>query len=236
MDDATRAELEMLRERAYGRSSDIAGDPVALRRLAELESRAAGKPEVAPEEPAPVEPEPEPEPVAEVPAAPDEAPDRLASGMPRWVKVVAPLAAVALVAITAVVTTLIVGSNAPYAGMQRVERLTVLEGAELADANLLAFATYDERFSDVLGYAVTIQNMSSDPQHGYKCLAAQTSTADDLYRSDMNSTCGAEPFPITVTIILSDRSPEEALEAYPVGTALHFALNGSSVDVYADEP
>lgn len=40
MDAATRAELDALRRRAYGRSPDIAGDPVALSRLVALEELA----------------------------------------------------------------------------------------------------------------------------------------------------------------------------------------------------
>lgn len=40
MDAATRAELDALRVRAYGPAADIADDPAALRRLAELEERA----------------------------------------------------------------------------------------------------------------------------------------------------------------------------------------------------
>ncbi|HEX5859018.1 MAG TPA: hypothetical protein VFY91_13020 [Microbacterium sp.] len=40
MDADARAELAALRRRAYSRDADIAGDPVALQRLAELEERA----------------------------------------------------------------------------------------------------------------------------------------------------------------------------------------------------
>ena len=40
MDDATRAELSALRRRAYGPAADIAEDPAALARLAELEDLA----------------------------------------------------------------------------------------------------------------------------------------------------------------------------------------------------
>src|SRR6187397_3279920 len=40
MDDATRAELAALRQRAYGPDADIAADRAAVERLIELEARA----------------------------------------------------------------------------------------------------------------------------------------------------------------------------------------------------
>ena len=49
MDAIARAELAALRHRAYSRDADIAGDSVALERLAELEELALpARPEAAP--------------------------------------------------------------------------------------------------------------------------------------------------------------------------------------------
>lgn len=247
MDAETRAELEMLRERAYGRASDIEEDPAALRRLAELEARAAAHQPPGGAAPAPVEPEPEPgpEPAAapeeesvalgsEAPV-PDGSPEPPASALPRWVKTVAPLAAVALVAVTALVTTLIVSAGSPYAGMQRADHLHLLDSEELADLPPIPFRGYDRRFKDFLGYAVTAGGNAWD-RGEYQCLTVSSANEADPTRVDSNSVCAAEPFPLTVTIVLSDRSPAEALEAHPEGTAFHFALNGSGVDVYVAEP
>lgn len=68
MDAATRAELDALRRRAYAPSADIAADPAALQRLAELEVLALPP---MPVEPSPPDPADQPPRVHEAAAEPD---------------------------------------------------------------------------------------------------------------------------------------------------------------------
>ena len=107
MDDDDAAELARLRERAYGRTADIAEDAAALQRLRELEAQAAHAAsdastiDVAAE--AATSPEPEPAP------PPDDADDERPYGAPRrWPRWAAGAAltgsAAALVAGTVAIT------------------------------------------------------------------------------------------------------------------------------------
>ncbi|KHK99551.1 hypothetical protein LK09_02715 [Microbacterium mangrovi] len=132
MDDASRAELESLRARAYGPDADIDADPAALARLRDLEEAArAGTPATeavpatepvpsagpaggpgaprdpfAPVPPVPPRPAPEPDTADPPPADRDDpsAPSAAPHGRRRLVRVLWPVSLVVAVMLTAAVT------------------------------------------------------------------------------------------------------------------------------------
>ncbi|OAH50240.1 hypothetical protein [Microbacterium oleivorans] len=223
MDDDEAAELARLRERAYGRTPDIAGDAAALARLRELEARAArrdvpaGDDAAAPEEVAPVAPA---EPAAEAP--PRERPRRRA---PRWlVAAGAVVAAAVLVTATVAITRAVPEDTPRYPGAERVATLAVIDGGSAPEDS-----SAGRRYSDFRGYSVFAFTASNVDRPDVECLSvvSPAEAADDSL-----SVCGSAPFPVAVTAVVSEQSPDAARAAYPLGTALNFTLTGAGVEVW----
>lgn len=157
LDRRSSQELADLRRRAYGPEADIATDPVAMARLAELEALGrAAAPRVAPPEPIDLAPEsvesradaaatsappPEDGPAEESDSAESDAPERpRARRTPRWL-----WAVVAVVAVAAAVATFL------FVTQPRVEDTLIRAGdssAEpptlLSDTGFLGYIQVDE--------------------------------------------------------------------------------------------
>lgn len=223
MDDDEAAELARLRERAYGRTPDIAGDAAALARLRELQTRAARRDapagddtgagdEVAPAAPAAF--------AAEAP--PRERPRRRA---PRWlVAAGAVVAAAVLVTATVAITRTIPEDTPRYPGAERVATLAVIDGGSAPEDS-----SAGRRYSDFRGYSVFAFTASNVDRPDVECLSvvSPAEAADDSL-----SVCGSAPFPVAVTAVVSEQSPDAARAAYPLGTALNFTLTGAGVEVW----
>ncbi|MDQ1125754.1 hypothetical protein QE428_000787 [Microbacterium sp. SORGH_AS 505] len=230
MDDDDAAELARLRERAYGRSADIAGDAAAVARLRELEAREAERPAEGPpaEDAADA---PETAPAAET-TAPDVDPERPYGAprrWPRWATNLGLVASAAALVAGTVAITLSIPREAPrYPDAEQVATLTQLEAwPPESDSN-------SRRYADFRGFSVfaTVVGTPADP-NPVRCLsivspqeAAQPEVGETL------STCGAGPFPVAVTAVVSDLSPEAAKDAYALGTAINFTLGESGVEVW----
>jgi hypothetical protein len=226
MDDDEAAELARLRERAYGRTPDIAGDTAAVARLRELEERALrGEPAgaVVEDRAAPVEEPVDADP--DVATAPQAAPHRRA---PRWVLAVgAAVAAVVLVAAAVAITRAVPEDTTRYPGAERVTTLAVIDGGS-AQAN----ASAGRRYADFRGYSVFAFTATSPDRPNAECMSivSPQESADDSL-----STCGAAPFPVTVTTVVSEQSPDAARAAYRSGTVLNFTLTNAGVEVWVAE-
>lgn len=226
MDDDEAAELARLRERAYGRTPDIAGDAAALARLRELEIRAArrdapagddtgAEDEVTPAAPAAAEP-------AAAEAPPQDRPRRRA---PRWlVAAGAVVAAAVLVTSTVAITRAVPDDTPRYPGAERVATLAVIDGGSAPEDS-----SAGRRYSDFRGYSVFAFTASNVDRPDVECLSvvSPAEAADDSL-----SVCGSAPFPVAVTAVVSEQSPDAARAAYPLGTALNFTLTGAGVEVW----
>ncbi|MFL0565342.1 hypothetical protein ACH0CG_06270 [Microbacterium sp. 179-I 1D1 NHS] len=234
MDDDDAAELDRLRERAYGRSADIAGDAAAVARLRELEAREArGPDEGPPAEAAPAAAADPPEAASTAEETdPDIDPERPYGAprrWPRWATNLGVLASAAALVAGTVAITLSIPREAPrYPDAERVATLTQLEAwPPESDSD-------SRRYADFRGFSVfaTVVGTPADP-NPVRCLsivspqeAAQPEVGETL------STCGAGPFPVAVTAVVSDLSPEAAKDAYALGTAINFTLGESGVEVW----
>ncbi|MFI8632793.1 hypothetical protein ACIGEP_09385 [Microbacterium sp. NPDC077663] len=226
MDDDEAAELTRLRERAYGRTPDIADDAAALARLRELEDRALRREsaEPFPGDAAPAdEPAVEDPPVGQTPT-PVAAPRRA----PRWlVALGAVVAAAVLVAATVAITQAVPDETTRYSGAERATTLSVIDGGG-AQAN----ASAGRRYVDFRGYSVFAFTATSPDRPNAECLSivSPQEAADDSL-----STCGAAPFPVSVTTVVSEQSPDAARASYRLGTVLNFTLTSAGVEVWVSE-
>lgn len=217
MDDDEAAELARLRERAYGRTPDIAGDAAAVARLRELEERAAPRETVEDDSP---------DAVVEAPT-PDEppAPEPTRRRTPRWlVTVGAVVAAGVLVAATVAITRAVPEETTRYPGAERVMTLAVIDGGG-AQAN----ASAGRRYEDFRGFSVFAFTATSPNRPDAECLSivSPQESADDSL-----STCGAAPFPVTVTTVISEQSPDAARASYRPGSVINFTLTSAGVEVW----
>ncbi|MFJ6677787.1 hypothetical protein ACIQLK_01505 [Microbacterium sp. NPDC091382] len=237
MDDDDAAELARLRERAYGRSADIAGDPAALARLRELEVRASETPAdaEATAEPSAESPATEPAELQQAPAGPQapatdpERPYGAPAHWPRWATGLGLVAcAGALVVGTAAITLSLPRETPRYPDAERVTTLTQLEAwPPESDSD-------SRRYTDFRGFSVfaTVVGTPADP-NPVRCLSIvspQEAAQPDI--GETLSTCGAGPFPVAVTAVVSDLSPEAAKDAYALGTAINFTLGENGVEVW----
>lgn len=235
MDDDAAAELARLRERAYGRSADIAGDAAALARLRELEARAVRAPSVAPgaddeDESAPDAPGPaETDPPGALTGGDAERPYLTPRRWPRWVRPAAvAVGAVGLVAATAAVTLSIPRDVPRYPNATEVTRLSEL--VPLRPQN----DSDSRRYADFRGFSVFTNTVGTpaDP-NPVRCLSiVSPEEAADPTIGETLSTCGAGPFPVAVTAVVSSLSPPAARQAYAPGTAINFTLGESGVEVW----
>ncbi|MGA6128680.1 MULTISPECIES: hypothetical protein [unclassified Microbacterium] len=226
MDDDEAAELARLRERAYGRTPDIAEDAAALARLRELETRAArrdapaGDDTGAGDEVAPAAPAASERAAAEAP--PQERSRRRA---PRWlVAAGAVVAAAALVTATVAIRRAVTEDTPRYPGAERVATLAVIDGGSAPEDSSAV-----RRYSDFRGYSVFAFTAGNVDRPDVECLSvvSPAEAADDSL-----SVCGSAPFPVAVTAVVSEQSPDAARVAYPLGTALNFTLTGAGVEVW----
>lgn len=245
------AELRALQARAYGRDADIERDPVALKRLAALESRGF---EIVDRDAEDVlaelrtlDPEPEVE-RARSSQAPTSAPasddsdetpsvSRLDRRRPfasalrtSWVAVGVACLATAAVTIGAVAWTQ--GTADPRV----VATIGIDESGEWP-------AALGERqdgsavFEDYLGITfVRNPQWTASDRSGEDCLLA--TRADLLASSDsfggFQVGCSAGAFPAVVQFTVDSNAPDALQAEHPAGTALQFTLRGDAVEVRAD--
>jgi hypothetical protein len=264
MDEGVAAELRALRVRAYAPGGDIADDPAALARLAELEAR-----EREDRMPHAHAPEPDPEPVRPpiIDGIPDLATPR--SDDPRadesqtdksrdddagptaprarrlrplliWAGSLVAVAVVS-VGITAFATARSASTATalpPDAGVSHVTTL-LPTGEEIPDfMRPYGDELEAESYESFLGLSV-FRAVDTWQEGGNVCLSVarlDDPTSGDTSRSgSYYQGCSAGAFPAAVSFIVWDDQPEELLERYPVGTALQFVLTDAGVDVFVSE-
>lgn len=224
MDEDEAAEIARLRERAYGRTPDIAGDADAIRRLRELEARAAPREAAEPPAPPVADPAPAAEEEGDGPAAPAVPRRRL----PRWaVAAGAIVAAAALVTATALITTAVPDAAPRYPSAAKVATLSVIDGGSAQEQ-----ASAGRRYADFRGFSVFAFTATAEDRPDVECLSI---VSPEEAADDSLSTCGAAPFPVSVTTVISERSPAAARATYPTGTTLNFTLTTSGVEVWVAE-
>lgn len=249
------AELRRLRARAYGPDADIAADPVAMARLQKLEdaarAQAAAPPVRANAEPVRSE---APAPVAAVvPATIEaaeteeqadaaEADDLSSDRLRRWSRWsrrrTAVFAAIALVVIvvTAVGATSFVVRRSGYVAPVAA----VLPPAPDRDIPEIFGITEDNStvFADFAGMTPVASEIIWNGEGTRQCLlVAETELLDDGSRNTfpgvVYSSCGAGPFPATVTFSVGFDGPESLRDRYPAGSSLQFILEDGAVVVLA---
>jgi len=258
-DPSSDDELRALRARAYGPLADIHDDPVALARLQELESQQRNAAAPVVDEPSPLalfEEAPDagtaPPPAAEAGApdpvpgygapdapgtpedgipSPDMAADEPERGARPWWRRTRVLWAASLVAAVLFGVGLTLSVQSVTAG--KVATLGVDEDAEWP-SSFGDRPPGGQQFDDFHGMSVLSypQGFSGDPSQ--ICLYA-------LSNADGNGTvgaagCGSGAFPASAALTVSEQLPRELREAFPVGTALQFVLDGEQVHVYAKAP
>jgi hypothetical protein len=248
MDD----ELQRLRARAYGPDGDIADDPVAMRRLAELEAQQRDAAESAePAEPTTAgQPEPESEEKAE---AVDES--RVGDGArsdreqsdavrppPRIVRWLPALWAVSLLVVAAVAATMTFTSTAavlrPVPDAEARQVAVVELGSDFLAPRFLGMEQRAESRGNRDWYGLTIL-VVRDTWYGDtvdECLVimrqADVDPNSDSLSGPMYTGCSAGGFSAVLQLRVNDAMPEELLEQFPVGTGLRFVLDGSRVGVF----
>ncbi len=255
MDEGVAAELRALRNRAYAPGGDIADDPVALARLAELEERERERrlPRAHEHTPAP---EPELPPIFDT--VPNTSAVRSGNGaadptVPRarrprpllmWAGSLVAVAALA-VGVTAFATARSASTATALPPDARVSHVTTLlpTGAELPEF----FGGYDRNregrsFEPFLGLAVfeTPSFWSLDESESESCVivtrvADVESSTSDSWSGFMDQGCSAGAFPAAVSFVVRDDQPEDLLARYPIGTAMQLVLTDAGVDVFVSE-
>ncbi|KAA9089063.1 hypothetical protein [Microbacterium radiodurans] len=259
MDDGVTAELRALRARAYGPDADIAADPVATSRLAELEAadRAAAAAALRPREPEP-EPEPEPEvvdevaalfpePVGSTPDAREDAPADERTATPRppkrllltWAGSLA-LVAVLAVAVTSFTTARSAATATTLPDDAQITHVTTLlpTGADVPDG-LQDFSDGPARsFETFFGVETIEVSVPWLPGDSTCILLMSTEQRDENSSnswSGYGQGCSAGAFPASLSFVVADEHPEQLRERYPVGTALQFVARETGVDVFLSE-
>lgn len=246
MDEDVRAELRMLRARAYGPAADIDDDPAARERLAELEDMLRRPAEeVAPF--APVEPTPE----TRATAPEDDAPVEPApvveetAGVPRrtlWLWTGSLVLVAALVggityAATAISPILRAGDG--------VRQIATLDPDDSADPAAIAqiFGGGEgtivfEPFEGFLAVSTIVEWYGGD---GSVCLAvvAEEHIQDEAaggvsVNGPIAYGCGAGSFPATAQVAIDDALPDEVRERFADASALQFVLGDGQVGVFSD--
>ena len=241
MDD----ELQRLRARAYGPDADIASDPEALRRLAELEARQreASEPEPPPrstagEEPAGGDPA-EAESAAQAPAPEkmDAAPSPRRIG--RWLPGLwaASLLLVAAIAAAMTFTTTTALLRPVSTGDTRQVATIDLGSDFLAPRYLGLEQRADSRgHRDWYGLTILVVRGTWYGDTDDECLVimrqADVDPNSDSLAGPMFTGCGAGGLPAVLQLRVNNAMPDELREQFPVGTGLRFVLDGSRVGVF----
>lgn len=256
MDVVERDELRALRARAYGPDADIQQDPVALRRLQELESRSGDDSPAATasrtgDADSPAESPSQGDPDAERPdaAVTEEASASVerAAGRPRsvrrrrWIAVLWPLSIVAA-ALVAWGVTLAVASSSPAAEGPGHE-VAVLEATGVRNLPAEWFGTSSSSLVFEF-HGLTLLTTDSGASAGANCfMAVATSAVPDAGAGAqawsevaiLLSGCQAGAFPAEAQTIVGERMPEELRSVFPKGSALKFVLEGDRIVVFSDD-
>lgn len=263
--DPPHDELRSLRRRAYGPDADIHDDPVALARLQQLEAaqRAAAAPADA--EPSPsaetderVDAAASTPPDAEAdaaggaeasePAAADDAPGFRApqeDGIPSpdaetdepeqtrpWWRRQRVLWAGSLVLAVLLGVGLTLSVQSITSG--KVATLGVDEDGEWPTQSFGDKPPGAQQFDEFHGLTVFGLSQGFGGGVDQVCLSVQ-STPDGSGNIGAWG-CGTVDFPAAASLIVTETAPRELREAFAVGTALQFVLDGSQVHVYAKAP
>ncbi|MCZ4068538.1 hypothetical protein O1W71_12730 [Microbacterium sp. H37-C3] len=263
MDEGVAAELRALRVRAYAPGGDIADDPAALARLAELEAREredrmpharAPEPDSEPVRPPIIDGIPDlatprsDDPRADESQTDESRDDDAGPTAPRarrlrplliWAGSLVAVAVVS-VGITAFATARSASTATalpPDAGVSHVTTL-LPTGEEIPDfMRPYGDGVEAGSFEKFLGLSVF---RTTDIWRGGDNICLSVARIDDD-QGDGSVTgssyqgCSAGAFPAAVSFIVWDDQPEELLERYPVGTALQFVLTDAGVDVFVSE-
>jgi hypothetical protein len=254
MDTDLHSELRSLRARAYGPAADIERDPVALRRLHELE-RLLGAPAAAPAiaEAAMTLPEPTVEPPsgASIPAAAPSAAETVEdepapAPRPRLSRGIRVLWAMSLVAAAAIaggaayglakVSPVAVSSGAPQiATLEPTSTIDIPSGWMGAGPSSAVYEFHGlVIFESIAGYGYS---------HAGDCLTAVP--AEELPEPDadlssysfsgsVHGGCRVGVFPATVTLSVDSGAPEALRAEFP-DSALQFVKVGDQIGVFLDD-
>ncbi|GFZ75577.1 hypothetical protein [Microbacterium album] len=263
MEPGMRAELEGLRARAYGPAADIHRDPVAQRRLAELEAQLRPRPVTFAS--APPEPEPEPavaierEPVpasgaaseleaADAGAHRDDQRRRAESRSTRLTTRERTGWAAALV--LAVVIAVLVSNTF----VQRVQAdphgVGATQVTRLAPDTQFELPEFFRGVEGVEGFRtfhglrpMLIREPNGNGAGAQVCLyvsaeEALEASSDGSVSGTYFPGCGANTFPAVVQFVIVPGMSRELDAAYPEGTAFQFVFDASAGDVvvYVSEP
>jgi len=232
-------ELAHLRRRAYSPSADITSDPDALRRLVELEARANATDEAP--APAPAVPG---EPL--VPAEdeiPDATPARPRITLPRLRRSTAILLVAAGLVVATLATVLVVVQRVQtdplQAGATQIARLSPDPEFEVPSSLTVGITGNVTAFEEFEGFRVISQPSYYDAEGAARCMTVwqpellETSGGGGFsYDGEFFlSTCGAESFPASMTMLLRESTPERAQTDFPAGTALQFVYDAANNEI-----
>jgi hypothetical protein len=260
-DDAVPEELRQLRERAYGRSSDIHEDPEAMRRLAELETAQSAsldeRTDAGPAQVGGVRPGAPPRAVSSEsleaeqtddslePADGDVTPVAAAPGgvsprLWRWVPALWIVSILLAFGIAAATTSIwAVTAFAPITrGPTFPHQFAVLsEAPGAAPSGTLGLSDL-RSFGDFYGLSILSPNPGAiGPRNAHCLIVMKTADYQDSssdVRGPVNFNCSAGRFPATVQLTVEADAPPALLSVFPQGTALQFVLDGSKVGVFTD--
>ncbi|KQR86419.1 hypothetical protein [Microbacterium sp. Leaf179] len=235
-------ELARLRRRAYSPTADIASDPVALARLAELERRAA-----EPADPPSAETDEgggaSTDDVAE--AAPSDADSsgarRITWSRPRRSTIVLAVvsALVIVVAVVALVLVQRVQTHPLQADAVQVARLSPDPSYVTPDFFTAGAPGGTVAYTEFQGFRVVVADPGRTDGRGVACITVYqpdllTIEGGGAFSYDgqyVPQACAAGTFPAATTIRLFDDAPERERTEYPADTALQFVYDEQTDEV-----
>lgn len=248
MDEDVRAELRMLRARAYGPAADIDDDPVARERLAELEDMlrrpAEEEPPPAPVESTLVSSKPGPEPSAPEADEPVDAEAVVAGGIPRralWLwtgslVLVAGLVGGITYAATAIAPILRAGD-----GVRQIATLDVDPDPDFTEARQMfgggEGSLVYESYEGLIAFSVSGGWDGSDDTQCITVVAEEHIMTEEGgwgVNGPVAYGCGAGSFPATAQLAINDALPDAVRERFADASALQFVLGEDQVGVFAD--
>lgn len=251
IDTATRDELRLLRERAYGPSADIDRDPAAAQRLAELEAQAV----VTPSHPT-VDPAADESPSAAAPPVlgADDAPPAASEGdarrpegareIPRRIVVLWALS-VAAAAAAAAAFTFSLTYLPPMSTAENATQIASLESTTAVEipAGFMG-AEQSSRVYEYFGHTIFQAAGGYSFAEGGDCIVVvQTAQIPEDFdpqggwsiESPIYSGCSAGGFPAVVQFTVDDSAPVETRAQFSDGAALQFVFDGERVGVFLDQ-
>lgn len=235
---STDDELRTLRERAYGPTADIHDDPVALARLRALEAAEteARIPVQIAEPASPVEsasdPERGPDPETDPGPEPEPAPTGRLPRRTIWLWAASVAAALLLGAAITTATSAIVA-----------DRVAVLPETDLAEWPTNVFGDAQEGARIFEAYegirVLVVPNAWGSPSAEITCLfVVRADGADGSAASNeiLTTGCAGEAFSPTASFTVTDASPADLRERFPVGTGVRVVVSGNEAQVFARAP